>query len=142
MKHSSRSPQVLAAAAFVVGGAAMISWWGCDSAPKAVGLPVPAPPAAQAPMLNLTDVTAGSGFGFSVAVEDSLDNVETGFVGNVTVAIATNPAAGSLGGTLVALPVVLPVLPRADILSNCNRLSSAGTLGQFLQTALGLAKVC
>ncbi|HVC94948.1 MAG TPA: CRTAC1 family protein [Pirellulales bacterium] len=65
MKHSSRRPQVWAAAAFFVASAAMISWWGCGAAPPAVGLPVPAPPVAQAPSLKLTDVTAGSGFDFT-----------------------------------------------------------------------------
>ena len=49
-----------------------------------------------------TTVTAGTGFGFSVAVEDVDGNVETGFTGNVTLAIANNPAAGSLGGALIA----------------------------------------
>src|SRR6185437_2435961 len=47
-------------------------------------------------------VAAGTGFGFSVAVEDAFANLEMGFSGNATVAILNNPAAATLGGTLVA----------------------------------------
>ena len=45
-------------------------------------------------------VTAGSGFGLTVAVEDSLGNVDTSFNGTVTVALASNPIGGTVGGTL------------------------------------------
>jgi phospholipid/cholesterol/gamma-HCH transport system substrate-binding protein len=34
------------------------------------------------------------------------------------------------------------VIPRANIIMNCDMLASAGTLGSFLQTALGFAKAC
>ena len=45
-------------------------------------------------------VTAGSGFGLTVVVEDSLGNVDTSFNGTVTVGLASNPIGGTLGGTL------------------------------------------
>ncbi len=47
-------------------------------------------------------VTAGAGFGFAVTAEDSDGNVDTGFSGTETVAIADNPGGSSLGGTLTA----------------------------------------
>jgi hypothetical protein len=45
-------------------------------------------------------VTAGSSFGFTVTAEDAEGNVATGFTGSETVALASNPAGGSLGGAL------------------------------------------
>ena len=44
-------------------------------------------------------VSAGSGFGLSVAVEDAQGNVVTGFSGNVTATLASNPGGSVLGGT-------------------------------------------
>jgi hypothetical protein len=49
-------------------------------------------------------VVAGSGFGFTVAVEDSLGNVDPSYTGSVTVAIAANAGSATLGGTL-SVPV-------------------------------------
>ena len=45
-------------------------------------------------------VIAGSSFGLTVTAEDSSGNVDTSFNGTVTVALATNPEGGTLGGTL------------------------------------------
>jgi hypothetical protein len=45
-------------------------------------------------------VTALAPFGFSVAAKDGAGNVATGFTGVITVAIAGNPAGGTLSGTL------------------------------------------
>jgi streptogramin lyase len=45
-------------------------------------------------------VTAGSPFGLVVAAEDRFGNVNPDFTGVVTVALATGPGSGSLGGTL------------------------------------------
>jgi choice-of-anchor C domain-containing protein len=45
-------------------------------------------------------VTAGSGFGLTVAAEDSSGHVETSYNGTVTVALSNNPSGATLGGTL------------------------------------------
>ncbi len=45
-------------------------------------------------------VTAGSGFRFTVAAEDVEGNVATDFSGDITVVLANNPSASTLGGTL------------------------------------------
>ncbi|HEV3165927.1 MAG TPA: FG-GAP-like repeat-containing protein [Isosphaeraceae bacterium] len=45
-------------------------------------------------------VTAGAGFSLIVSAEDPLGNVDTGFVGTVTLALAANPGGSILGGTL------------------------------------------
>ncbi len=42
---------------------------------------------------------AGAAFGATVTARDSLGNVATGFAGNVTLAIGTNPGGGALSGT-------------------------------------------
>jgi hypothetical protein len=47
-------------------------------------------------------VTAGSGFGLSVAVEDRYGNVVMNDSGSVTIALAKNPGNSTLGGTLTA----------------------------------------
>ena len=49
-------------------------------------------------------ITAGSGFGLGVAVEDAFGNIVTGFSGDVTVSMAADPAGAGLAGhtTLVA----------------------------------------
>src|SRR2546426_12503128 len=51
--------------------------------------------------LQPTTATAGGTIKPAVRVtaRDALGNTATGFVGNVTVAIGTNPAGGTLGGT-------------------------------------------
>ena len=46
-----------------------------------------------------SSVTAGLGFGLTVATEDQFDNVDTNFGGSVTVAISKNPGGATLGGT-------------------------------------------
>ena len=43
-------------------------------------------------------ITAGQVFGVTAAVEDAFGNVESGFSGTVTVALASNAAGGSLSG--------------------------------------------
>jgi subtilase family serine protease len=50
-------------------------------------------------------VSAGVQFGFTVTAEDRLGTVETSFNGNVTVALASNPEAGTLDGTLTVKAV-------------------------------------
>lgn len=55
---------MLTAAAFLVASVAAIAWWGCGIAPPAAGLPVRAPKADPAPILNMADVTPQSGFDF------------------------------------------------------------------------------
>ena len=45
-------------------------------------------------------VTAGAGFGFTVTAEDAQGNVATGFTGSESVALASGPMGGTLGGTL------------------------------------------
>ena len=45
-------------------------------------------------------VTAGFGFGFVVTAQDANGNVDTTFTGNLTVVLAANPGAATLGGTL------------------------------------------
>ncbi len=57
------------------------------------GLPTQLAVTAQPP----ASVTAGSGFGLTVPVEDSSGNVITNYNGSVTIALATNPG-GSMPG--------------------------------------------
>jgi hypothetical protein len=47
-------------------------------------------------------VTAGSGFGLSVAAEDPDGTIDTTFSGAITLALGDDPAGASLGGTLTA----------------------------------------
>ncbi len=48
-------------------------------------------------------VTAGAAFMVSVAAEDGQGNIDTGFTGTITVALAGNPGSSTLGGTLTAV---------------------------------------
>ncbi len=61
-------------------------------------------PAAASKLVVTTQppssVTAGSGFGLTVQVEDSFGNVATSFNSSVTVALSSNPGKSTLGGTL------------------------------------------
>jgi streptogramin lyase len=50
-------------------------------------------------------VTAGNGFGMTVAAEDSSGNLISSFNGTVTVALASGPSGATLGGTLTATAV-------------------------------------
>jgi hypothetical protein len=50
-------------------------------------------------------VTAGSGFGPSVTVEDRFGDAITDYSGSVTIALAQGPSGGILGGTLSATAV-------------------------------------
>ncbi|HEV3343661.1 MAG TPA: hypothetical protein VG125_25035, partial [Pirellulales bacterium] len=61
-------------------------------------------PATQLILLTQPPATvaAGTGFGFTVAVEDSLGNVVGGFSGSVTVGLFVNPGNSTLGGTLTS----------------------------------------
>jgi hypothetical protein len=52
-----------------------------------------------------SNVTAGSGFGLTIKVEDANGQVDTSFTGSVTVALATNPGGSTLGGTLTVTAV-------------------------------------
>ncbi|HWE37865.1 MAG TPA: hypothetical protein VG406_14950 [Isosphaeraceae bacterium] len=52
-----------------------------------------------------TSVTAGAGFGLTVAVEDGSGNVDPSFQGAVTLALGNNPGGATLGGTLTATAV-------------------------------------
>jgi uncharacterized delta-60 repeat protein len=47
-------------------------------------------------------LAAGTPFGLTVEAEDSSGNIETSFIGTVTVALANNPGGATLGGTLTA----------------------------------------
>jgi hypothetical protein len=48
-------------------------------------------------------VTAGSSFGLSVAVENTNGSLDTSFNGGVTVALASNPGGGVLGGNFTVM---------------------------------------
>ncbi len=52
-----------------------------------------------------SSVTAGGGFGLSVAAEDSFGNPTPTFSGSVTIALASTPDGATLGGTLTATAV-------------------------------------
>ncbi len=45
-------------------------------------------------------VTAGASFTVTVAMENSQGQVQTGYIGSVTIALASNPGGSTLGGTL------------------------------------------
>jgi hypothetical protein len=47
-----------------------------------------------------SSVTAGSGFGLTIEAVDASGNVDTAFVGSVTLTISDNPGGGTLGGTI------------------------------------------
>ncbi len=49
--------------------------------------------------------TVGAGFEVDITAEDSFGNVDPTFNGSVTLALASNPAGGTLGGTLTATAV-------------------------------------
>ncbi len=68
-----------------------------------------------------------------VTARDTLGNVVTGFSGNVTIAIATNPAGGTLSGTTVE-PATSGVATFSDL--SINRAGSGYTLAA---SATGLA---
>ncbi len=70
------------------------------SSPSLLSVSVIAAPASRLAVLTSppANVTAGSVFGFSVAAEDQYGNVVTSFGGSVTVALASNPGGGTLGG--------------------------------------------
>ena len=52
----------------------------------------------------LTSVAAGSPFGLTVDVDDSLGNVVTSFAGSLTVGLNSNPGGSTLGGLLTVTP--------------------------------------
>ena len=76
-------------------------------------------------------VAAGSTFGLTVQVEDSLGNPVSG--GTVTVALGNNPGGATLGGTLTA-PVVNGVATFSDL-----TLSQPGTGYTLTVTDSGIA---
>jgi len=65
------------------------------------------PPATQLAVTSLppTSVIAGSSFGLTVSVEDAFNHVVPSFNGNVTIALASDPGGGNLGGTLTVTAV-------------------------------------
>lgn len=46
-----------------------------------------------------SSINPGTGFGLTVSAQDSFGNLNTNFVGTVTVTISSNPNNGTLGGT-------------------------------------------
>ncbi len=50
-----------------------------------------------------SSVASGSGFGLMVSAEDGSNHVDPNYSGPVTIALANDPASGSLGGTLTAM---------------------------------------
>jgi subtilisin family serine protease len=81
-----------------------------------------------------TDVQAGSAIapGVTVTALDQLGNPATGYSGSVTIALAANPAAGTLGGTMSALAV-------AGIATfNDLRLDKSGAGYRLLASSAGL----
>jgi hypothetical protein len=68
---------------------------------KGLSVTVTAAPATQLVVLTPppATVTAGSPFGISIAAEDQYGNVDTAFGGSATVALASDPGGGILGGT-------------------------------------------
>src|SRR6185437_11743474 len=50
-------------------------------------------------------VSAGTGFGLSVAAEDAFNNLVPSFTGNVAVALTGNPGSSTLAGTLTATAI-------------------------------------
>ena len=70
---------------------------------------IPVVAAAATQLLVTTEpqdsVAAGSGFGLVVTAEDGFGNIDTTFDGSVTLALASDPAGDTLGGTLT-VPVV------------------------------------
>ena len=74
-------------------------------------------------------ITIGSGFGLRVTVEDSRGKI-LGYNGEVTITLARNPGAASLGGTLVATAV--------DGVANFSRLTlNAAGDGYKLEATVG-----
>jgi hypothetical protein len=61
------------------------------SAAPATHLAISTPPPAS--------LNAGSGFGLTVAAEDSFGNVDPSFTGNMTLALSSGPGGATLGGT-------------------------------------------
>jgi hypothetical protein len=80
------------------------------------GFTVAAAPATQLVLTTSppASVVAGAPFGLTAAAEDSFGNVDTGFAGNVDVAIGQNPAGDVLGGTPAA-PIHLGIATFSDL---------------------------
>ena len=66
--------------------------------------PVSVTPGTATQLVMMTQppasLVAGTQFGLVVSAEDSYGNVDTSFSGNVTIAMASDPGAGALGGML------------------------------------------
>ena len=73
----------------------------------ATAMAVSVSPAAAAQLVVTSqppgNVNAGTSFGLTVLAEDRFGNWTPGWNGNVAVALASNPAGGTLGGTLSVL---------------------------------------
>jgi FKBP-type peptidyl-prolyl cis-trans isomerase 2 len=84
------------------GGDALGFSSGTLSGALAGNLTVTAAPAAQLVVTAQPpgSITAGSGFSLAVTAEDAFGNVASRYGGTVTIALANNPAAATLGGTL------------------------------------------
>jgi hypothetical protein len=77
-------------------------------------------------------VTAGSGFGFTVAAEDSQGNVASGYLGNVTVALASNPGSSTLGGNVtVSVASGLAVFTGLNLNNAANAYTLQATSGNL-----------
>ena len=77
-------------------------------------------------------ITAGSPFGFTVAIEDTFGNPVSSFVGGVTIELAGGPSGGALGGSLT-----VPVSSGLAAFSNLA-LDTAGSGYTIQATAPGL----
>jgi FKBP-type peptidyl-prolyl cis-trans isomerase 2 len=73
-------------------------------------------------------VTAGSGFGLTVAAEDSFGNLDPSYTGSVTLALANGPGGAVLGG-MITVPAAGGVAGFADL-----TLSQAGA-GQTVEVS-------
>src|ERR1700688_4610597 len=100
-----RLAQYLAAAALAVSAA-------CEtSANHVLGIATTSGGGGGATHLSFTVEPAGAVAGVTmtpaiqVAAQDASGNADTTYTNSVTVAIGTNPAAGTLGGTTAIVPV-------------------------------------
>jgi Pro-kumamolisin, activation domain/Bacterial Ig-like domain (group 3) len=80
---------------------------GLTSAPPSAPFNVTASPAKLVFTTQPSNTNAGASIipAVAVTIEDATGSVVTGATNPVTIAIGTNPSAGTLGGTLTAIPV-------------------------------------
>jgi hypothetical protein len=86
------------------------------------------------------DVTAGTGFGLSIAAEDTFGNIDPSYGGAVTVALKDNPDTATLGGTLTVAPTqgvaVFTGLTLERAATGVTLGASSGTLNPTSTTSL------